>query len=235
VSPRTFVELIKSILKVTVVTMVVYFTLRSRWDELMFLMFLTPLGVVKAVSSVIAAVWLRATIAMILLGILDFGYQYWQHRRDQRMTPHEAKVEMKQLEGDPKLKQRIRNVQRQLAMQRMMKDVETADVIITNPIRFAVAIRYDLAGSDAPTVVSKGARLVAKRIRELAVEHDVPIVEKPELARALHKNVEVGQTIPEDLFAAVAEVLAFVYKIDRREEKRRERAPFMSQAEPATQ
>lgn len=228
VSPRTAIELIKSILKVTIVSAIVIMTVRSRWEELLFLMFQTPAGIVQGVAGVVGAVWLRAAIAMLLLGILDFGYQFWQHRRELRMTVQEAREEMKQLEGDPKLKARIRGVQRQMAMQRMMADVPTADVIITNPIRFAVALRYNLDEMQAPVVIAKGARLVAARIRELAIDNDVPIIEKPELARTLFKTVDVGQPIPEDLFAAVAEVLAFVYKIDQREEKRKERASHMN-------
>jgi flagellar biosynthetic protein FlhB len=158
------------------------------------------------------------------LGVLDFGFQRWQYGRDLMMTVQEAKEEMKQLEGDPRIKQRIRQIQRQMAMKRMMAEVPEADVIITNPIRFAVALRYDPKTMDAPVVIAKGARLLAQRIREIAEEHDVPIVEKPELARALFKSIDVGQPVPEDLFRAVAEVLAFVFKIDRREEKRHERS-----------
>ena len=115
-------------------------------------------------------------------------------------------------------------MQRQIAMQRMMSNVPQADVIITNPTRYAVALRYDAANMAAPLVVAKGARLVAERIRDLAIEHDVPIVQKPELARMLYRTVEVDDPVPGDLFGAVAEVLAYVYQIDRREEKIRERS-----------
>jgi flagellar biosynthetic protein FlhB len=142
----------------------------------------------------------------------------------------EAKEEAKEFEGDPRIKARVRQIQRQMAMQRMMRDVPTADVIITNPTTYAVALRYDAGTMAAPVVMAKGARLVAERIRDLAVEHDVPIVRKPELARTMYRTVEIGQPVPEDLFRAVAEVLAYVYQIDRRVEKIQERRSGMAAA-----
>jgi flagellar biosynthetic protein FlhB len=222
-SGRSAFELLKSILKLTIVTLIVYYSVRNRWPELVATMHLFPDTMTIVVAKLIALVWFRAVLAMLVLGVLDFGFQRWQYGRDLMMTVQEAKEEMKQLEGDPRIKQRIRQIQRQMAMKRMMAEVPEADVIITNPIRFAVALRYDPKTMDAPVVIAKGARLLAQRIREIAEEHDVPIVEKPELARALFKSIDVGQPVPEDLFRAVAEVLAFVFKIDRREEKRRER------------
>jgi len=124
----------------------------------------------------------------------------------------------------------VRSIQRQMAMRRMMADVPKADVIITNPVRYAIALRYDASSMAAPIVIAKGARLLAERIRDLAIEHDVPIVEKPELARTLYRTIEVGQPVPENLFRAVAEVLAYVYRIDRRIEKVRERAGWDASA-----
>lgn len=177
-------------------------------------------------TELVLVVWFRVVVAMLVLGTIDFAFQRWQYGRDLMMTVQEAKEEARQFEGDPRIKQRIRQIQRQMALRRMMAEVPRADVVVTNPIRFAVALRYDMANMQAPIVVAKGARLLAKRIREIAEEHDVPIVEKPELARALFKSIEVGQAVPHDLFRAVAEVLAFVYRIDRREEKIRERAKF---------
>lgn len=225
-SIRSAVELLKAVLKLAVVCAVVYWCLRDRWDEAIAAAYLTPLGAGIAVSKLVLGVWLRIVIATLVLGILDFAFQRWQYGRDLMMTAQEAKEEARQFEGDPRIKQRIRQIQRQMAMKRMMAEVPKADVIITNPVRFAVALRYDMANMEAPVVVAKGARLLAKRIREIAEEHDVPIVEKPELARALFKSIEIGQAVPEALFKAVAEVLAFVYKIDKREEKMRERAAF---------
>ncbi len=220
---RTFVELVKSVLKVALIMWIVWLTLRDRLENYVVLMDLSPHALVPAVGDLIFLVWWRIVLAMLVLGILDFGFQRWQFERDLMMTQQEVRQELKEFEGDPKIKQRVRQIQRQMAMQRMMRDVPNADVIITNPVRFAVALQYDAATMAAPVVLAKGARLLAARIRDVAREHDIPIVEKPELARALYKAIEVGQPVPENLFRAVAEVLAYVYQIDRRTEKIRER------------
>lgn len=222
-SPRSLVELAKNLAKLTLVCVLIWFTMRSRWEQLVYLIYLTPMGLLNAVGALVVAVWWRIALAMLILGLIDYGYQWWQHEQDLRMTVREAREEMKELEGDPNIKRRVRQLQRQIAMQRMMSDVPKADVVITNPTEYAVALRYDLTEMKAPVVVAKGARLTAQRIRDLAGTHSVPIVQKPELARALFRTVEIGQVIPEDLFHAVAEVLAFVYQIDRREEKLHER------------
>lgn len=223
VSMRVVIELIKSILKLVIITAIVWYGIRNRLGEVLFTMHLAPDSLVWAVSSLVVAIWWRVVLAMLVLGILDYGVQRWMYERDLRMTVQEARDEAKQLEGDPRIKQRIRAIQRQMAMQRMMAEVPTADVVITNPTTFAVALRYDAQSMSAPTVVAKGARIIAERIRDVATEHDVPIVQKPELARTLYHTVEIGRPVPESLFVAVAEVLAFVYEIDRRAEKVRER------------
>lgn len=222
-SLRTFVELIKSLFKLGVAGVVVWLTMRSRTSELLSLMGMTPWGLLPAIASLVITLWWRIALVMILIGIVDYGYQRWQHARDLMMTQHEAKQETKELEGDPHVKRRVRQIQRQLATQRMMADVPEADVVITNPTHCAVAIRYAHEEMETPVVVAKGMRLIADQIREIAVENSVPIVQRPELARALYKGVEIGQPISEDLFRAVAEVLSFVYGIDRRMDKIRER------------
>lgn len=222
-SLRTFVELLKSLFKLGVAGVVVWLTMRSRTNELLSLMGMTPWALLPAVASLAIMIWWRIALVMILIGIVDFGYQRWQHAKDLMMTQHEAKQETKELEGDPHVKRRVRQIQRQLATQRMMADVPEADVVITNPTQYAVAIRYAHDDMETPLVVAKGMRLIADQIREIAIENGVPIVQRPELARALHKNVEIGQPISEELFRAVAEVLSFVYGIDRRADKIRER------------
>ncbi len=225
-SPRTLVELIKSLAKLGVIGVIVFLTLRGRLPELLLMITLPPQGLVIAMAGLIVAVWWRVVLAMLAIGLADYGFQYWQRERDLRMTHQEMKEEMREMEGDPKIKRRVRQLQRQMAMQRMMAEVPTADVVVTNPTHYAVALRYDLEGMGAPQVIAKGMRLLAARIREIAVAHDVPIVQKPELARLLYKSVEVGDQIPEDMFRAVAEVLSYVYQIDRRAEKRRARERF---------
>ena len=223
VSIRSLVELIKSLSKLGIIGTVVWFTVRGRLDEILSLIHLSPRDAAAATWSMVLAIWWRIVFVMLVIGILDYAYQRWQHLRDLMMTPQEARQELKQLEGDPQIKQRVRSIQRQMAMQRMMTEVPEADVVITNPTTYAVAVRYAPDGMDAPKVVAKGARLVADRIRLLAVDFDVPIVERPELARLLYRTVEVGDFVPENLFRTVAEVLAYVYRIDRRAGKIEER------------
>jgi len=233
VTLRSFVELIKSVLKLAFVTWVVWLTVRSRADVLASLMHTTPQGLVPALGGLIATVWWRIGLVMLVLGILDYGFQRWQYERDLMMTVQEARQEAKELEGDPRIKARIRHIQRQIAMQRMMREVPTADVVITNPTTYAVALRYDVSTMTAPVVVAKGARLVAERIHDIAVEHTVPIVRKPELARTLYRTIDLGRPVPEKLFRAVAEVLAYVYEIDRRADKVRERRQHFTPARQA--
>lgn len=228
VSIRTLVEFVKSMIKLAIVTVIVWTVVRDKLNFILALMHADPLTVVGAVGSLIISVWTRIVIAMFILGILDYAFQKWKYEKDLMMTVKEARDEAKEVEGDPRIKQRIKRVQRQLAMQRMMKGVPTADVIITNPTTYAVALKYDLEKALAPIVIAKGARLIAEKIRDIGIENDVPIVEKPELARTLYRTIEVGQAIPEKLFKAVAEVLAFVYEIDRRKEKIDQRQKMMT-------
>ena len=223
-SLRSLVELIKSLAKLGIVFYLVYLALQPRVEDLARLLELPPELLTPVIAEIVYAVWWRIALAMFVLGLLDFAYQRWQNEQDLRMTVQEARQEAKELEGDPLIKRRVRQLQRQMAQQRMMQDVPTAEVVITNPTEFAVALRYDAREMDAPVVIAKGQRLNAQRIRDLAAEHNVPIVEKPELARALYRGVEVGGSIPGTLFRAVAEVLSYVYRIDQRAEKQRERA-----------
>lgn len=230
---RTLVELLKSIMKLVFISTIVYLSFRGRFEEILSLTHMSPWDGAVAVWGMVLTVWWRIVLAMLFLGLLDYAFQRWQHERDLMMTQQEARQELKEMEGDPRIRQRVRQIQRQMAMQRMMADVPEADVIITNPTTYAVALRYDLDEMASPQVVAKGARLLAERIRTLAVEHDVPIVERPDLARTLFRTLEVGQSVPEDLFQAVAEILAYVYRIDRREAKIQERAAAEMTA-PAT-
>lgn len=228
---RTLVEFVKSLLKLSVVGFIVLHALRARWGQVMVLPYLTPLSATQSIAGIIFVVWFRAVIAMLVIGLFDYAFQWWKRNEDLKMTVQEAREEAKELEGDPQIRRRIREIQRRMAYQRMMREVPAADVVITNPVRCAVALRYDAANMDAPVVVAKGMRLVAARIREIAVENQVPIVEKPELARLLHRTVDLGKPVPEKLFVAVAEILAFVYRIDRRPEKTREREAFAASRE----
>lgn len=152
-------------------------------------------------------------LIMLVLAILDFAYQKWQNLQSMKMTKQEIKDEHKNYEGDPKIKQKRRQIQQQMSRQRMMKDVKDADVVITNPTHLSIAVKYNEATMRAPVVVAKGADLLALKIREIAKENKVPIVENRTLARALYQASEVGDPIPEKLFKAVAEILAYVYNL----------------------
>ena len=159
--------------------------------------------------------FLAAAAAFTLIVLMDVPFQLWDYQRRHRMTKEELRQEAKEMEGDPQIKARIRSLQREAARRRMMQEVPKADVVVTNPMHFAVAMRYDEKAMAAPQVIAKGSQLVAERIKELAREHRVPIVEAPPLARALHRHVEVGDTIPGTLFTAVAQVLAYVYQLNQ--------------------
>lgn len=159
--------------------------------------------------------FLAAASAFGLIVLLDVPYQLWNYQRQMRMTKEEVRQESKEMEGDPQIKARIRSLQREAARRRMMQEVPRADVVVTNPLHFAVALRYEERTMSAPLVVAKGSQLVAQRIKELAREHRVPVVEAPPLARALHRHAEVGEAIPGPLFTAVAQVLAYVYQLNR--------------------
>jgi flagellar biosynthetic protein FlhB len=159
---------------------------------------------------------LRLAVLLLVLAIVDFAYQRWQHDRDLRMTKQEIKEELKRMEGDPLIKQRRARVARQLALQRIGQAVPRADVVVTNPTHFAIALKYDSNSMAAPKVVAKGADFLAMRIRQLAAAHGVPMVERRELAQALYKSVEVGQEVPPQFYSAVAEILAYVYRLSGR-------------------
>lgn len=159
--------------------------------------------------------FLAAASAFGLIVLLDVPYQLWNYHRQMRMTKEEVRQEAKEMEGDPQIKARIRSLQREAARRRMMQEVPKADVVVTNPMHFAVALKYEERTMSAPLVVAKGSQLVAERIKELAREHRVPVVEAPPLARALHRHAEVGESIPGALFTAVAQVLAYVYQLNQ--------------------
>ncbi|PZN13064.1 MAG: flagellar biosynthesis protein FlhB [Bacillota bacterium] len=212
-SRRALVELLKALLKVAFVGAVLVRGVLAARAEL-----LSALGAPPAAALLEAAAWARRLFlwgagAYLAVAVLDYAYQRWEHQRSLRMSVQEWKQDQKETEGDPLLRQRLRQRQRQLVRQRMLHEVPRADVVVTNPTRYAVALRYDPATMAAPVVVAKGRNALAARIRALAEEHGVPIMEEPPLARALYQAVEVGQEIPEEFYVAVAEVLAFVWRL----------------------
>jgi flagellar biosynthetic protein FlhB len=177
---------------------------------------MTTLQMLVYIFKSMFVVTLLTALVLVVLAAIDYAYQRYQHERDLRMTPQQVREELKRAEGDPLVKARVRQIQRDLARRRMMHDVPRADVVVRNPTRFAVALRYDAKTMKAPKVVAKGMNLIAEHIIELAKQHRVPTVENRPLARALHKMVEVGDEIPVTLYRAVAEVLAYVYQLRKR-------------------
>lgn len=172
--------------------------------------------VVRAIGHVFLIAASSGVIVIVALSLIDFSYQRFQHSKEMKMSKKEVRDEAKNSEGDPQVKARIRQVQRELAMNRMMDDVPDATVVITNPTHYAIALRYEDGRDAAPTVVAKGLDEVALRIREIATESKVMIVEEPPLARALHRSCDIGDAVPENLFEAVAKVLAYVYRMEDR-------------------
>ncbi len=205
-------ELVKSILKVGLILIVVYFTLKGKLNEL-FLLYNIPLwSAVAEVGSIVVDVGFKISLVYCIIGIADLVFQKRKFMNDMKMTKQEVKDEMKNTEGSPEIKGRQRSVMREASRKRMMNSVPEADVVITNPTHFAVAIKYDLETAPAPFVVAKGQDFMAQRIKEIAKDNNVQIVEDKPLARMLFANVEVGQQIPEDLYEAVASILAMVYR-----------------------
>lgn len=212
-SSRAVVEFVKSLVKVFVVGLVCYLATIGQMDNIARLYDNTVAQIV--LFTLIESFWIfvKVCLIMIVVAILDYAYQRWKFLDDQKMTKKEVKDEYKQTEGDPQVKSRIRQLQAEAARKRMMADVPQADVVVTNPTRLAVALKYDNMTMDAPTVLAKGAGPVAKNIREVARENDVPLVENKELARNLYKYVDIGNEVPLEYYQAVAEVLAYVYQM----------------------
>jgi len=189
-SKQSVMELFKSLAKLSIVSGIAYWTVK---------------GEIK--------IYIRVSVVMIFLAVIDYAFQKWQFEQQMKMTKQEVKEEFKQTEGDPLTRSRIKRIQFEMAKRRMMQEVPKADVVVTNPVHLALAIRYDSAAMNAPEVVAKGAGEVAQKIKEIAAKHRVPIVENKELARHLYRMVEIGSEIPSALYQAVAEVLAYVYRL----------------------
>jgi flagellar biosynthetic protein FlhB len=215
-SVRALVDLARAALKLGLIGVVAYRTVAGEFALLPLLADMDLAASAAWAARVVLRLGWHVGLAYLVLAALDYGYQRWSYEKSLRMTKEEVKEEAKQAEGDPQIRGRIKGKMRELALRRMMAAVPKADVVIVNPIHFAVAIRYDEATMRAPLVVAKGRRLLAERIVELAREHRVPVVENPPLARTLYKLVEVGREIPAALYRAVAEMLAYVYLVERR-------------------
>jgi flagellar biosynthetic protein FlhB len=212
-SGRGFVETVKALLKILIIGVVAVVTIRQ---DVLYFQAVGSKGMWELFSytaSLSYKIGIRVALASILLGILDVFYQRWSYARKLRMTKQEVKEERRQAELAPEVKRVIQEQQIAAARQRMLKEVPEADVVITNPMHIAVALKYDRVLSDSPIVVAKGADLIAEKIKEVALEYDVPIIEDKPLAWALYENVELDETIPAELYKSVAQILARVYRI----------------------
>lgn len=210
--PRSMVEFAKSILKLVIVGACGFSAVNSRKGDLIGLVGLEIPIALNIIGSILINMIINMCLAMLVLGYLDKKYQNYEYEKSIKMTKQEVKDEHKDIEGDPKIKAKIKSIQMQMARQRMMSSVPGADVVVTNPTHYAVAIKYDKTKAPAPMVVAKGVDYLAFQIREIAKENNVPIVENRPVARALYNTVPIDGVIPSDLYVAVAEILAFVYK-----------------------
>ncbi len=213
-STHALAELVKAVLKSGVIAGAAIWMIWLQRYDILSLSSEAFESAMPHFGEIVLYTYLAAAAAYALVAAIDVPFQLWEYARNMRMTKEEVRRESKDTDGDTQLKARIRSLQREQARRRMMAAVPQADVVVTNPLHFAVALKYEDRRMAAPQVVAKGSQLVAERIKEIAREHRVPIVEAPPLARALHRHVEVGDTIPATLFTAVAQVLAYVYQLN---------------------
>ena len=215
-SIRTFAELAKGIGKLIVVGMVSYKYLRAHYQTVVMLPTMDRSEVIATLGQLGWGLLVRAAVALLIIAVLDYMFQRAQFEKSIKMSRQEVKEEFRRTEGDPLVKARVRQQQREMTRTRMIAEVARASVVVTNPVHLAVAVRYEPKEMNAPTVLAKGQRLMAERIKETAREHGVPIVENPPVAQLLFKTAEIGQEIPEALYQAMAEIVAYVYRLSGR-------------------
>lgn len=219
-SSRPWVEMLKSIAKLGAIGIFSYLILEDMVLSAIGLVNFTVAEIVEyMLDNSIEFLW-RVSLVYVVIAFIDFVYQRKKHKKDLKMTKQEVKEEHKQTEGDPQVKSQIKGKQMEMARKRMLQDVPKADVVITNPTHFAVALKYEVGNNSAPKVIAKGQDLLAQKIKKIAKENNVPLHEDVPLARALYKACEVGQEIPEDLFKAVAQILAYIFKLRNDKKKK---------------
>jgi flagellar biosynthetic protein FlhB len=212
-SKQAFAELLKSLFKLGIVSYIAYSTVRGEFSNLPSLLDVENGQTFLYISKISFKIIFRTFLVLIILAAIDYGFQKWSFEQSIKMTKQEIRDERKETEGDPRIKARIRGIQLQMARKRMMAAVPKADVIITNPIHLAVAVKYDRGKMLAPEVVAKGAGFIAEKIKETAKKAGIPVVEDKPVARMLYKMVDIGEAIPATLYKAIAEILAYVYKL----------------------
>jgi flagellar biosynthetic protein FlhB len=216
-SLRSIVEMVKDIAKLLLIGAIAFFTIKGEFGKFLGLWDASPGGIWVFILMVSFKIVLRVALALLIISIIDFFYQRYEYEKQLKMTKQEVKEERKQMDGDPQIKSRVRSLQREMARRRMMQEVPKATVVVTNPTYIAIAIRYEPEAMQTPKVMAKGKRLMAGQIKKKAMELGIPIVEDKPLARAMYDKVEPGDDIPVEFFAAVAEVLAYVYRLKKKE------------------
>lgn len=216
VSLRAISNLVKSLLKITFIGVVTTAVILIYLEDVLSLAFMDPWDILGTVAFLSGLMGIVASLMLIFIALLDYLYEKYEYEKNLKMSKQDIKDEHKNAEGDPLIKSKIKQRQREMAMRRMMQEVPNADVVITNPTHFAIVLKYDEENMDAPTVVAKGTDFVAQKIKLIAKEHDVIMIENRPLARAMYDQVEIGQAVPEEFFKAVAEILAYVYRIKRK-------------------
>lgn len=215
-SLRSIVELLKSIIKITIIGYVMYLQIKKICNQCIAMLYGDVMESVIALLNDIMDLVIQMSLVFIAIAAFDYLYQWWDYERNIRMSKQELKEEYKQMEGNPEIKGRIRQLQRKMANRRMMQQVPTADVVVRNPTHFAIALRYDSKKDNAPVVVAKGQDYVALKIIEIAAQHNIPMKEDRPLAHALYASVKVNMEIPPEFYNALAEIMAWVYKLKRR-------------------
>jgi len=213
---KGLIQMVKSLIKVLIIGYLLFDVIRDNLNVFPALQTLTVGQSVVFLGDTLFGLAFKIALSFLGLALADYLYQWWEYQKNLRMSHEEIKEEYKQTEGDPQVKSQIKKRQRMMAMRRMMEDLKKADVVVTNPTHYAVALKYDLTKHAAPFVVAKGQDEVALKIKEIARENDIIVMENKPLARSLYNQTELGQVIPADLYKAVAEILAFVYKLNKR-------------------
>jgi flagellar biosynthetic protein FlhB len=212
-SMKSLVEFIKGIIKISIVAVILYFAIMANTKHLLSYIHFSPMMIVEKIYSIINNLLLYVCMFLFVIAVIDYTYQRFEHMKSLRMTKQEIKEEYKDTEGSPEIKQKLRQLRAEKAKNRMVADVPKADVVVTNPTHYSIALKYDSDKMSAPKVVAKGQDNIALKIREIAKEHDIPLVENKPLARALFDNVDVGEEVPVEHYEAVAAVISYVYKL----------------------
>jgi len=212
-SLKSIVELLKSLIKTILLIYITSSYLVKEYNNMLNIIDMNIITTISYLWQIIFNLVIRSSIVLFVIAILDYLYKKWEYEKELMMTKHEVKEEYKQTEGDPLIKSKIKEKQRQISMRRMMQDIPKADVVITNPTHYAIAIKYDNLKDDAPKVLAKGKDLIAQSIKRVAKENEIPLFENKPLAQTLYNTVEIGDFIPPDLYQAVAEVLAYIYSL----------------------